>query len=79
MLWEFNDGKERRRDSRRPSPGVHHVTASVQKLIMAKSIVKKAVEEAGRGERYDGKAERHEPRRGTQRTRIEESAFMLQR
>jgi hypothetical protein len=41
--------------------------------------MKKTVEEAERREQSDGKAERCEPRRGTQRTRIEESGFMLQR
>jgi hypothetical protein len=35
-LWKFNDGKERRGGSPRPSARVHHPTADVQKLVTAK-------------------------------------------
>jgi hypothetical protein len=77
--WEFNDGKERREGWPRPSARVHHVTPWVQQLLAAKKCSEEGVEEWERRGLSDGKAERCEPRRGTRRIRIAESAFMLQR
>jgi hypothetical protein len=36
MLWEFNDGKKRRRGLPGPSARVQHLTPGVQKLVVAK-------------------------------------------
>jgi hypothetical protein len=41
VLCKFNDGKVRRRGSRRPSARVHRVTPGVWKLVMAEKYDEK--------------------------------------
>ena len=55
MLCKFNDGKKRRGGWPQPSARVHHLTPGVQKLVTAKNMVKKVVEDDERGEARGGR------------------------